>query len=435
MGAAFGVWRSGATLVPLSTFATERELEELVEHADLDALIVQPRLRDRELMPLARQLQGQRATSPRPLRDIIELGLQAAPSGPFPDTSLPTDVACILYTSGTTGRAKGVMLSHAGILSTIFPTAERGGLVPGDTFLSSLPLFWVAGLVIRALPTLASGATLALLETFTAEAALESLRRLNVTGLHLRPPQVGQLVRHPEFDPALLANVRRGGGRSDWFAPHLAEARLITGYGMTEMSGYVTALAWSQPDDERAQQLGRPLPGVEIRIVRADGTLSEADEAGEIQVRGPGLFRGYYKEAEGKGLTADGWFATGDIGSLDAQGVFQFSGRSKDLLRVKGINVSPVEVESLLATHGSVEAAYVIGLPVDGLDQEVTALIVPKGGDFSLEQLRQFAREALSAYKRPSRYVVIQRSEVPLGATSKPQRQALAELAERRRDA
>ena len=338
----------------------------------------------------------------------------------------------MLYTSGTTGQPKGVMLSHRAILATVPPTAERGGLVPGDAVLSTLPFFWVAGLVIRALPTLASGSALVVLETFTPEGALAALRRHRPTALHLRPPQVGQLLAHPDFDPALLQPVRRGGGRVDWFAPHLdaERTRFITGYGMTETAGYVTALDWRDPAAERASAIGTPLPGVELLIVADDGRVCAAGEVGEVRVRCPGLFSGYYKQAPKTGLDAEGFFRTGDLGCLEADGTFCFTGRSKDLLRVKGINVSPAEVEGVLAAHPEVEAAHVVGLPADGLEQEVVALIITRGDQAMSEAaLRAHAAAALSPYKRPAHYLRIGRDEVPLGGTAKPQRAALAALA------
>jgi acyl-CoA synthetase (AMP-forming)/AMP-acid ligase II len=317
----------------------------------------------------------------------------------------------------------------------MLPTAARTGLDPGDSLLSSLPLFWVAGLVIRALPTLATGCALILLETFTIEGLIETLRRQRPTALHLRPPQVGQLLAHPDFSPELLERVRKGGGRVEWFGESLGSAaRFITGYGMTEMAGYVTALDWQDSAEARRSQLGAPLPAVEIRIVNQEGHPCPTGEVGEIRTRGPGLFSGYYKQASGTGLDGDGFFVTGDLGRFDESGTLHFVGRSKDLLRVKGINVSPLEVEAVLAAHPSVDGVYVVGLPPDGIEQELVALIVPREmTNPGLEtSLRVLAREALSHYKRPERYIFIERGDVPLGGTSKPQRAALADLAARR---
>ncbi len=436
LAVAFGVWRAGATLVPISTFVTARELAETVEHADLGALVVQPQLRSHDLLrrlperPQLQQVIVLGDSAPAPYRSAAEFMRHASPRN---QSALdPESIACILYTSGTTGRPKGVMLSHRAMLATVLPTAERSGLTSADALLSTLPLFWVAGLVIRALPTLATGCALILVETFTVDAVLAALRRHRPTALHLRPPQVGQVIAHPEFTPALFERVRRGNGRVEWYAPYLDidTTRFITGYGMTEMAGYVTALHWRDPADVRTTQMGTPLPGVEMRIVAADGLPCTPGDVGEIRVRGPGMFSGYHKQPPLTGVDADGFFMTGDLGRIDARGTFHFEGRSKDLLRVKGINVSPLEVEGVLSTHPGVDAAYVVGLPADGVEQRLVALIVAKpGGRLSPSALHAHAAQALSHYKRPEQYLFIERSEIPLGGTSKPQRAVLAALA------
>ena len=263
---------------------------------------------------------------------------------------------------------------------------------------------------------------------------LAALRRHRPTALHLRPPQVGQILSHPGFDPALLARVRKGGGRAEWFQPHLdpAATRMITGYGMTETAGYVTALDWRDPPEVRATQIGHPLPGRRAahrrwRRPRLRGPASRAKSA----CARPGLFSGYYKQPPGTGLDADGFFCTGDLGCIDADGVFHFSGRSKDLLRVKGINVSPVEVETR-ARHPSGGRC--------GLRRRPAARRARAGAGRRRRHPRRRAaarsraarawrREELSHYKRPARYVHIRHADVPLSGTAKPQRAALAELA------
>jgi acyl-CoA synthetase (AMP-forming)/AMP-acid ligase II len=202
---------------------------------------------------------------------------------------------------------------------------------------------------------------------------------------------------------------------------------------MTETAGYVTALDWRDSAAERASGIGTPLPGVELRIIGNDGRPCAAGEVGEVRVRCRGLFSGYHRQPPGTGLDEEGFFRTGDLGCIEADGRFRFTGRSKDLLRVKGINVSPAEVESILAAHPDVEAAHVVGLPADGLEQEVIALIVTRDAEPLPETaLRARAAASLSAYKRPSHYLRITRDDVPLGGTSKPQRAALAQLAAER---
>lgn len=436
LAVALGVWRAGATLVPISTFVTGRELRETLAHADVDALVLEPSLGSHQYLPALRSVREALAR----LRMVVVLGvgataretamedfLEATAAAPVVAID-PEATACLLYTSGTTGRPKGVMLSHRAILATVAPTAKRTGLTSDDTMLSSLPLFWVAGLVIRALPTLETGCSLLLTPLFTPDAVVALLGEHRPTAIHLRPAQIGQILSHPRFDPQSCARIRRGGGRVDWYCPPLdwPDARFITGYGMTEMAGYVVALAWDDPAEARRAQMGSPLPGVELKILNPD----PGSGIGEICVRGPGLFSGYYREPPGTGLTKDGYFATGDLGRLDQTGTLHFSGRSKDLLRVKGINVSPLEVESILQTHASIESAYVVGIPFDGLDQTVVALLVGKPQTAVLEsEVADLAKQMLSHYKRPAHYLCIARDDVPLGGTAKPQRRALAELA------
>jgi fatty-acyl-CoA synthase len=436
LAVAIGVWRCGATLVPISTFVTARELRETLAHADVDIILVEPSLGShqyldalrsvRPSLPLLRQVValGPGATSDEAAAEIF---LQAA--GPPPAITIdPEATACILYTSGTTGRPKGVMLSHRAILATVVPTAQRTGLQADDSLLSSLPLFWVAGLVIRALPTLETGCALILTPWFTADAVVALLRQYRPTAIHLRPAQIGQILSHRQFDPKSCARIRRGGGRVDWYCPPLdwPDARFITGYGMTEMAGYVVALDWDDPPATRRGGMGAPLPGVELKIVDSD----DQSDVGEIRLKGPGLFSGYYGEAAGTGLDAEGFFMTGDLGRIDASLGLLFSGRSKDLLRVKGINVSPLEVEAVLQTHGSIESAFVVGVPFDGLEQTVVALLVGKPmATLLVSEVTDLAAEMLSHYKRPQHYFVISRDQVPLGGTAKPQRRALAELA------
>jgi acyl-CoA synthetase (AMP-forming)/AMP-acid ligase II len=430
LAAAFGVWRSGATLVPISTFVTPRELGEVLNHADIEVLLTARRLNRKDFVAALGDVDA-----PRLRRTIVldEHEPSAVPA--TADAVQPESLACILYTSGTTGRPKGVCLSHRAILATTLPTAERSGLTDADSLLSTLPLFWVAGLVIRALPTLAAGCALLFVDTYTPEAVLEVLERRHPTALHLRPPQVADLLAHPKFKPGFLSAIRRGNGRTEWFNGLLpADARFITGYGMTEMAGYVTALDWRDSDEARSAQMGTPLPGVEMRVVDDRGGACRAGENGAIRVRGPGLFSGYHKEPAGTGFDVDGWFVTGDLGAIDAGGTFHFAGRTKDLLRVKGINVSPIEVEQILGAHPGVQAAYVVGLPADGLEQKVVALIVTADDEVGnlREALKEIAAEQLSHYKRPDAYLFLKLDEVPFGPTSKPQKDRLAAIAAER---
>jgi fatty-acyl-CoA synthase len=298
--------------------------------------------------------------------------------------------------------------------------------------LSTPPLFWVAGLVIRALPTLAAGCALHLLETFRVEKVLDALERHRPTALHLRPPQVAMLLGDPGFRPELLERVHRGTGRVEWYAPHLdpARVRFTTGYGMTEMSGYVMSSDWRNERRFGDEPQMRLMPGVEVRIADDLSRNCSSGEVGEIHLRGAGMFSGYHNQPAGIGFDERGFFASGDLGRLQHEGGLEFVGRRKDLLRAKGINVSPLEVEGVLAAHPDVDAVYVVGLPADGIDQRLVALVVTRQGRaLPREELAELARHQLSHYKRPETYIHIARDQVPLGPTEKPKRDGLAALA------
>lgn len=439
LAAAFGTWRARATLVPLSTFATAHELAEILAEVDLDVLLVQPRVASRDFLRMLEQIPAavrpprivflaDSAPAPFQTAQFFLRGTNFVRRGPID----PESVACILYTSGTSGRPKGVMLSHRGILATVPETARRSGLGPEDSMLSTPPLFWVAGLAIRALPTLAAGCCLHLLETFRPGPAIDVLERHRPTALHLRPPQAALLLDHPRFRPALLENVHRGTGRVEWYAPHLdpRRARFTTGYGMTEMSGYVMSSDWRDEVPPGGEPRARLMPGVEARIVDARGCDRPTGEVGEIRLRGPGMFSGYRNQPAGAGLDEHGFFVSGDLGRLKPDGALEFIGRNKDLLRVKGINVSPLEVESVLAAHPGVETVYVVGLPVRGSDQRLVALVVTRDGrSLPRDGLVRLALQRLSPYKRPEAYFHLRRDQVPLGPTQKPLRDALGSLA------
>lgn len=441
LAVAFGTWRAGATLVPLSTFVTERELEEALLDAELDLLIVQPRVASQDFLSMLDAISRPR----RPSMIVCLSETARAPlttAGSFLQAGLgdgagkaifdPESIACLLYTSGTSGRPKGVMLSHRGILATVPETARRSGLTPDDCMLSTPPLFWVAGLVIRALPTLATGCALQLLETFRVDEVIDVLARYRPTALHLRPPQAAHVLRHPRFRPELLDGVRRGTGRVEWYAPHLdpSRARFTTGYGMTEMSGYVMCSAWQDEPTPGQVPSARLMPDVEVRIVDTQGRICPTGEVGEIHLRGPGLFSGYHHQPAGAGLDESGFFASGDLGRLRSNGTLDFVGRRQDLLRAKGINVSPAEVESVLGVHADVEAVYVVGVPVGGSDQRLVGLVVTREGrPLPKKDLFELARRGLSHYKRPETYLPLRSDQVPLGPTHKPKRDALAVLA------
>ncbi len=337
-----------------------------------------------------------------------------------PEECGPDDLAAILYTSGTTGRSKGAMLTHRNLLSNAEVLAALWRFTPQDVLLHALPIFHTHGLFVASNVALLSGAEMIFLSGFDLNTVLRLLPRATVMmGV---PTFYTRLLADTRFDRALVAGMRLFVSGS---APLLAEThrefeartgyRILERYGMTE-----TNMNTSNPydGDRRAGTVGLPLPGVEVRIV-----AEAAGEVGVIEVRGPNVFAGYWQmpEKTAEELRADGWFITGDLGVMDTDGYVQIVGRVKDLIITGGYNVYPKEVELLLdAVPGVIESA-VIGLPHGDFGEAVFAVLV--GGD-AAGALAAIAGD-LARFKQPKAAVVV--TDLPRNTMGKVQKNLLRE--------
>jgi long-chain acyl-CoA synthetase len=393
VAAYYGILRLGAVAVPLNVLLRDREVAERV--ADAGAKVVV----DREL--------------PR--------------RGPAPPAAEADagEVAVLLYTSGTTGRPKGAELTHHGLATVARTLGGLLGVGPEDVVLGAAPLAHVFGMSAALNMTLAAGASVALMERFEPAPALELVER----------ERVSVFLGVPTMCLGLLAAPRAGGdmprirvahcGGAPLPAATLAEfadrfeCTVLEGYGLTETAGTVTTHRAGRP--VKPGTVGEPIPGLELRL----------DGDGEVLVRGAGVMRGYWRNASetAAALSADGWLATGDIGSVDEDGYLTLVDRKKDVILRGGYSVYPREVEEALHEHPAVAQAAVVGVPHPELGEEVAALVVaraPVGAD----DLRGFARERLAGYKYPRLVVLV--DELPVGPTGKVLRRAIdrAALAE-----
>ena len=339
---------------------------------------------------------------------------------PTLDRARPDEVALLAFTSGTTGRPKGVPLTHANLLAGAEALRRAWAWVPDDRLILSLPLFHMHGLGVGVHGTLLAGASAALVERFDPETILSAAAQPDATMFFGVPTMYARLVEAQGADR--LAHLRLCVSGS---APLSAELHRrihqVTGqvvlerYGMTE-----TVMLTSNPRDgeRRPGTVGTPLPGVALRL---------APETDEIQVRGPNVFGGYqdHPEANAEAFTDDGWFRTGDIGQLDEAGYLRIVGRAKDLIITGGYNVYPAEIEEVLRTHPGVADAAVAGLASDEWGEVVGAWIeVEAGADpVDPEAVRAWCAERLVAYKRPRRVTVVE--SLPRNALGKIQRQQL----------
>ena len=358
---------------------------------------------------------------------LAELAARATPvtaTAPRDDAHL----AALIYTSGTTGRAKGAMLSHGNLASNAITLCAYWGWREDDVLLHALPIFHVHGLFVALHCAFLTATPMVFLPSFDAAAIVRELARATV--LMGVPTFYTRLLAQPAFDAAACAHMRLFiSGSAPLTAQTFAEferrtgKRILERYGMSE-----TAMISSNPlDGERvAGSVGFALPQVDVRIAGADGEPLPRGQVGAIEVRGPNVFAGYWRmpQRTAAEFRADGFFVTGDLGEMDAEGRIAIVGRSKDLVISGGYNVYPKEVEALLdAMPGVVESA-VIGVPHEDFGEAVLAVVVAEE-QIGTAQVDAFLKGRLARYKQPKQVVRV--AELPRNAMGKVQKQALRE--------
>jgi long-chain acyl-CoA synthetase len=331
------------------------------------------------------------------------------------------DVAAVLFTAGTAGHPKAPMLTHGNLAANLRQVLDHPGLRmgTGDVGLGVLPLFHVFGLNVALGVALGAGATVVLVDEFHPGPTVETIRAEQVTVVAGVPAMYAAWLTLPEADapPDALASVRLAVSGAAALHPKTASGfrerfgvAIHQGYGLTEASPIVTTSALSGTEP-REGSIGPPLPGVEVRLVDVDGADVLAGDPGEIWVRGPNVFPGYWrdKEATAKALTADGWLRTGDIAVIDDRGELRLVDRSKDLVIVSGFNVYPAEIEDVLREHPEVADAAVVGEPDDRTGEAVVAFVVPVAGQAPAPaDLAAYCGRSLARYKCPARVEIVE---------------------------
>ena len=338
------------------------------------------------------------------------------------------DLAAFLYTSGTTGRSKGAMLTQGNLLSNAQVLTDHWRFTADDVLLHALPIFHTHGLFVATNIVALSGGSMIFLPGFDLDAMIDLMpQATTIMGV---PTFYTRLLDDPRFDRDLTAHMRLFVSGS---APLLTEThqrfaartghRILERYGMTE-----TNMNTSNPydGDRRAGTVGFPLPGVEVKITDpATGDTLPHGEIGQIEVRGPNVFKGYWQmpDKTAAELRADGFFITGDLGRFDADGYLQIVGRNKDLIISGGYNIYPKEIEMLLDDQPGVRESAVVGVPHPDFGEAVVAVIVPDGDAPDIAALRAACGRELARYKQPKRYEF--RAELPRNTMGKVQKNAL----------
>jgi acyl-CoA synthetase (AMP-forming)/AMP-acid ligase II len=388
----------GGVVTTINPSYTVDELAFQLEHSHARALFAAPDVLDRA------RAAAQRAGVP----DVYALGDAllddpAAFDGPDPD-----DLVALPYSSGTTGLPKGVMLSHRNLVANILQSSAQQPVTEDDTLIGVLPFFHIYGLNVVMNAVLRNGATVVTMPRFDLEGYLQLVESHRATKAHLVPPIVLALAKSPlveRYDLSSLQLVNSGAAPLSAEAAETAAARVgcpvVQGYGMTESSP-VTHVTPTDPQRHRAGTIGPPVPNTECKIAALPGGEElDAGEEGEVCVRGPQVMRGYLDDAEATADTidADGWLHTGDVGRADADGYVVLVDRVKELIKYKGYQVAPAELEALLVEHPAVAEAAVIGRP-DAEAGEVPVAFVALAGEATPEEISAFVAERVAPYKR-----------------------------------
>jgi long-chain acyl-CoA synthetase len=396
-----GAIAAGKVPVPLNAMLKPAELDFILREAEIDLVAVAG--------------PGGTAAGGLGVKTVAaeELLHVDDPDRPLP--AAPGSVAVLLYTSGTTDRPKGVPLTHENLLSNARAIITHMGGRADDVFLALLPPFHTFGLTASMLLPLLLGAEVTFLARLTPAAVFAAMGLRGVTNL-VAVPSVYRLLARTAPPPEAARRLRIAISGGDALpAPVRCAFRerfgleLLEGYGLTETSPVVCV---NTPDDNRPGTVGRPLPGVEVRI-------GGPNPEGEIQVRGPGVMSGYFNRPEetAAAFTPDGWFRTGDLGRLDADGYLTVVGRIKEIIVRDGEKIMPREVEAVLERHPLVADAAVIGEPEPGRGEAVVAFVVSAEADPLEQELRAFCREHLAEFKVPRRFVIAR--DLPRGPTGK----------------
>ncbi|HEY8553140.1 MAG TPA: malonyl-CoA synthase [Burkholderiales bacterium] len=422
--------RAGLVYLPLNTAYQRAEMEYFMRDAEPGLVVCAPAARD-TVEPLAH------AAGARHVHTLDENGggtlIEASRAVPAEFETVPVEtdeLAALLYTSGTTGRSKGAMLTHGNLSSNALTLYDYWGFGPTDVLLHALPIFHVHGLFVASNLALLSTGKMIFLRKFDAKQVLQHLPRATVfMGV---PTYYTRLLSEPGLNAEVCRNMRLFiSGSAPLLKETFAEFRRRTGHTILERYGMSeTNMNTSNPlNGERvAGTVGLPLPGVEVRVVDDNNRPVSTGTIGNIQVKGPNVFKGYWRmpEKTREEFTPDGWFKTGDMGYFDAKGYLSIVGRSKDLVITGGYNVYPKEIETLIDEMPEVVESAVIGVPHPDFGEAVTAVVV-KRPDATLDEPTVIARlkGQIANYKVPKRVYFV--DDLPRNTMGKVQKNVLRE--------
>jgi long-chain acyl-CoA synthetase len=417
----YGTLLAGKAVVPINYLLGDKEIGHIIKDSDIDTVLTVPffipRLKD---MPLQ-------------IIDLTQLPKKPQEIEPtFPNPS-PDDVAVLLYTSGTSGLPKGVLLTFGNLQSDVDAAIEYASLQHKHTFLGIIPLFHTFGLTAMLIAPIQLGSTVIYIARFSPVATLNALREHKASIIFGTPSMIGAIARLKNATPEDFSHIYAIITGGEPLPQTLREAfkqrfdiMLLEGYGLTETSPVVSL---NTPQKSRIGSVGGLVPGAEAKIADDNGNALPVGQIGEVWLKGPMIMKGYHNlpEETAAVLTPDGYFKTGDLGKVDSDGFLYITGRKKDMIIVAGEKAYPREIEDVLLKHPSVLEAAVVGKKDPGRGEAVVAFIIPKEGQtVQSDELRAFARDqGLAQWKVPKEIFVVE--DFPRSPTGKVLKRELAQ--------
>jgi HIP---CoA ligase len=442
-----GAHRAGLTVVPINTWYRSTELKHVAQTVGLRLVVTAGTIFGRDVLEDLREAgygerfgdAGDRADGYLgavvwPPEDPLPAAL---PAGPAPDTeATAADLAFILFTSGSTALPKPVPVRQGRLLDNSREVARRMRLRPGDRLWIASPFFFGFGCENAFPVALSHAVTLCLQERVDPEAALAMIERERATVYYGLTPTTRMLTASEAFDRYDISSLRTGVLGLMGEDNRVAHDRLgltdgVAAYGITEGYGFVATTDADDPLEVRLRTQGRALPTQELRVVDEQGVACPPDVIGQLEIRGA-VTEGYLDSPEqnAEAFTPDGWFRTGDLASVDAEGRMSFVGRWKELMKIRGIRIAPSEVEKIIIGHPDVEEVFVVGMTDRDGDEQMACAVVPRrGADTTdlVDRITHHIRERAASYKVPSRFRLVESGAVPVTDTGKVSRRLLRE--------
>jgi fatty-acyl-CoA synthase/long-chain acyl-CoA synthetase len=428
----FAVAKVGAVVIPFNPKYKSHEVEYILKNSSPKLLIATEEFEHNfgfnealHMVQKAVTVRFQHAT----LHSYEELVSQKEHETEMANIDVNYDLFCLLYTSGTTGTPKGVMITHRSVVQSA-QTIRRGLLcTKADVFIISAPLFHIFGMAINMLCAAAAGARMILLERFHPRETLELIEKEKVTIQQGVPTMFIKELEVEDFDRYDLSSLRTGlVGAAPIPAKKVKEIRnrmginLCQSFGITETVS-VTMTPFGDTEQNLTETLGKAIPGVSLKIVDENRAVLPLGEVGEIAIKSFGIMKGYYRmpEQTQQVLDDEGWFYSGDMGTLDQDGYLRFVGRKKEMIIRGGLNIYPQEIEAVLMKHPKVMESAVVGLPDDILGEVVYAVLRLKSGNVSSEEeIKSYLKEKMAIYKIPTK--ILFTDEFPVTASGKIQK-------------